>query len=74
MTATTLANQALALPIGERVEFAQMLWASIDGQLADVDAADALAEAKRRDAALNADPSIGQPHDEVMRVARQSLA
>lgn len=73
MTAITLANQALALPIGERVEFAQMLWASIDGQLADVDAAEALAEAKRRDAALDANPSIAQTHDEVMLLARRSL-
>lgn len=73
MTATALADQALALPLGERVEFAQMIWASIDEQLADADIGQALMEAKRRDAALEADPSIGQTHDEVMRLARHAL-
>ena len=73
MTAPTLANQALALPLGERVEFAQLIWASIDAQLADVGVAEALIEAKSRDAALDARPGIGQSHDEVMRLARRAF-
>lgn len=73
MSATALANQALALPLGERVEFAQLIWASIDQQLADAGVGQALMEAKSRDAELDANPALGQDHDEVMRQARRAL-
>ena len=73
MTTTALTSEALALPLRERVEFAQLIWASIDEQLADAGVAEALMEAQSRDAALDADLSIGQSHEEVMRLARHAL-
>jgi len=76
MSGKQLTNEAMALPLAERVALAQTLWQSIDGResgkLAD-EVSWAVAEAKRRDAELSSGQAVGRTHEEVMRAARKAL-
>ena len=76
MSGKQLTNEAMALPLAERVALAQTLWQSIDGRndgnLTD-EVSWAVAEAKRRDAELSSGQAVGRTHEEVMRAARQAL-
>jgi putative addiction module component (TIGR02574 family) len=76
MSGEQLTNEAMALPLAERVALAQTLWQSIDGgsegKLTD-EVSWALAEAKRRDAELSSGQAVGRTHEEVMRAARKAL-
>ncbi len=69
----SLTEEALALPILERVSLAQALWQSIDAGLPDTDERAAVQEAIRRDAELSSGSVTGTPHDDVMRVARRAI-
>ncbi|MES2938068.1 MAG: addiction module protein [Pseudomonadota bacterium] len=73
MSTTSITQQALDLPLAERVAVAQALWASIDDQLADVDARDAVLVARERDAAFDTGKVTGLSHDQVMQDARRRL-
>lgn len=76
MSTKELAQEAMALPIAERVALAQTLWQSIDGRpyasVAD-EAKWAVEEADRRDAELSSGKVLGRTHDEVMRAARKAI-
>jgi len=76
MSGEQLTNDAMALPLAERVALAQTLWQSIEGRgegkLTD-EVSWALAEAKRRDAELSSGQAVGRTHEEVMRAARKAL-
>ena len=76
MSGEQLTNEAMALPLAERVALAQTLWQSIDGRdegkLTD-EVNWAVAEAKRRDAELSSGQAVGRTHEEVMRAARKAL-
>ena len=71
-----LAEQALLLPIEDRVVLAQQLWESLDE--GDIESAidgvsEAIAIAKERDAELTSGLVQALTHDEVMRMARQAI-
>jgi putative addiction module component (TIGR02574 family) len=70
-----LTRRALALSIPERIELAMTLWDSIPEaehvMFADDEAT--IAEAHRRAAEMEADPSIGRTHEEVFGALRRSL-
>ena len=76
MSGKQLTNEAMALPLAERVALAQTLWQSIEGR-GEVKLTDevswAVAEAKRRDAELSSGQADGRTHEEVMRAARKAL-
>ena len=76
MSGKQLTNEAMALPLAERVALAQTLWQSIDGRgegkLTD-EVNWAVAEANRRDAELSSGQAVGRSHEEVMRAARKAL-
>jgi putative addiction module component (TIGR02574 family) len=68
-----LEKEALKLPIGERARLAEILLESLDTLSADEHQRLWAEEAARRDAELDADPSMGRPADEVFRDARARL-
>lgn len=77
MNATTMeiADRALALPVGDRTALAQALWQSLeegDHPPSDCEC-DVREEARRRNAELDADPSLGRSHEEVMASARRAI-
>lgn len=77
MTSEQLAEQALALPLPERVALAEALWQSIDKQQpeADLQAEEsaAIREALRRAAELESGAVAGRTHEQVMSAARRVL-
>jgi putative addiction module component (TIGR02574 family) len=64
-----LMEQAMALPMEERVRLVEALWQSIHDDLPDDESAD-IATALRRDAELSSGAVQGRSHEEVMRNAR----
>ena len=76
MSGKQITQEAMALPLAERVALAQTLWQSIGAQNGDKltdEVSWAVAEAKRRDAELSSGQAVGRTHEEVMRAARQAL-
>jgi hypothetical protein len=76
MSAKELAQEAMALPLAERVALAQTLWQSIGGQSADsvnTDVQWAVEEAAKRDAELSSGAVSGRTHGQVMRAARKAI-
>ena len=73
MTTQQLTNDALSLPMAQRVELAQALWESIECGLQEMGSEEAIRDAIRRDAELASGAVIGRTHEEVIAVARQSL-
>lgn len=76
MSAKQIVQEAMALPLAERVALAQSLWQSIEGQPAGKvsDEVDwAVNEADRRDAELSSGQATGRTHEEVMRAARKAI-
>jgi putative addiction module component (TIGR02574 family) len=67
----SLSTQAMSLPPEQRVELAQRLWESVEGQ-PEVDEA-LLAEIDRREAELDSGTVPTYSHDEVMRDARTAI-
>ena len=70
-----LAHRATPLPISKRAVLAQRLWESLETPVVDDadDQATAVADAKRRDAELDADPSSGRSHGDVIKAARDAI-
>jgi hypothetical protein len=76
MSDTPLIEQALSLPLPERVALAEMLWESIDAAPASDFAAEereALALAEKRSADLAAGV-VGRTHEQVLAAARRLVA
>lgn len=73
MDLVDLENEALKLPVGERARLAEILLESLDTLSEDEHQRRWAEEAARRDAELDAGPSMGRPADEVFRDARARL-
>jgi putative addiction module component (TIGR02574 family) len=74
MTIAQLTNEALALPLPERIELAQQLWDSIhENAKPSPITADEQAEIERRDAEMDSGNVVGVPHDQAMEMIEQSL-
>lgn len=73
MSTEQLTNEAMALPLAERVSLAQALWQSIDAGLSDTDERNAVGEAIRRDEELTSGAVVGRTHEEVMQAARRAI-
>lgn len=73
MSKEQLTEEAMALPLEERVSLAQSLWQSISDGLADIDQRDAIVEATHRDRELSSGTVVGRTHEEVMQAARRAL-
>jgi putative addiction module component (TIGR02574 family) len=74
MSLQQLSNEAMALPLAERVALAQKLWASLDEGLAEPDDSRLMAEVLRRDEEMTSGAVTGRSHEEVMAAARRSIA
>ena len=70
-TFDVLAQQALALPLQQRVELAQQLRASVDDQLGEDE--ELFAEIARRDAEVESGAVKPVPLDRAMQEIRESL-
>jgi putative addiction module component (TIGR02574 family) len=66
-----LTTQMLALPLDDRVELAQRLWQSLEGQLSEDE--ELFAEIERREADVESGTVKPLPYDEAMRKVRESL-
>ena len=73
MTTQPLTEQAMALPLDERVGLAEALWQSIGEGLATGGEREAIEQAARRDAELTSGAASGRTHEEVMRTARRAI-
>lgn len=73
MSLVDLEKEALKLPVGERARLAEILLESLDTLSEDEHRRLWAEEAARRDAELDADPSMGRPAEEVFRDARARL-
>ena len=73
MHAQQRVNEAMALPLSERVMLAQTLWQSIGAGLADADAHAALRDALQRDEELSSGAVRGRSYEEVMQAARRAV-
>jgi hypothetical protein len=76
MSRDEITQEALSLPLSQRVLLAQALWRSIDERLDENEADEeraAIDEATKRDAELSSGAVIGRSHQQVMDAARRSL-
>jgi hypothetical protein len=73
MSSAKLLEDALTLPLAERVSLAQALWESIDAGLPDTDESAAVREAIQPDEELSSGKVTGSRHEEVMHTARRAL-
>jgi hypothetical protein len=76
MSRDEITQEALSLPLSQRVLLAQALWRSIDERLDENEADEeraAIDEATKRDAELSSGAVIGRGHQQVMDAARRSL-
>ena len=73
MSAQELKQEAMALPLSERVSLAQALWESIDAGLPDTDEQAAAREAVRRDQELSSGVVSDRTHEQVMQAARRAI-
>ena len=73
MSTQELKQEAMALPLSERVSLAQALWESINAGLADTDEQVAVREAIRRDQELSSGAAVGRSHEQVMEAARRAI-
>lgn len=73
MSTQQLTDEAMTLPLKERVSLAQTLWQSIDAGLSDETPGSAIREAIRRDQELSSGAVAGRSHDEVMTAARRAI-
>ena len=67
----SLTTQMLALPLDDRLELAQRLWQSLEGQLSEDE--ELFAEIERREADVASGAVKPIPYDEAMRAVRESL-
>jgi putative addiction module component (TIGR02574 family) len=74
MSTRQITDEAMALPLPERVSLAQRLWESIDAGLPQSDEAEAVADAARRDAELSSGKAKGVSHKKAIEAARRAIA
>ena len=73
MSTRQIKQEAMSLPLSERVSLAQALWESIDAGLDDTDERVAVREAIRRDQELSSGAVVGRTHEQVMQAARRAI-
>jgi hypothetical protein len=73
MSTEQLQQEAMALPLAERVSLAQALWESIGVGPADTNQQSAIRDAIERDQELSSGAVIGRTHEEVMQAARRAI-
>jgi putative addiction module component (TIGR02574 family) len=73
MSTQEIKQEAMALPLSERVSLAQALWESIHAGRADADQQAAAREAIRRDEELSSGAVVGRSHEQVMQAARRAI-
>jgi len=73
METRTLTQQAMALPLAERVRLAEARWQSFGEGLRSGEESEAIEQAKRRDAELTSGAVPSRSHDDVMRDARRAI-
>jgi putative addiction module component (TIGR02574 family) len=73
MSTEQLKEEAMSLPLSERVSLAQALWESINAGLVDTDEKAAVREAARRDQELSSGSVSGRTHEEVLQAARRAI-
>jgi putative addiction module component (TIGR02574 family) len=73
MSTQQIKQEAMALPLSERVSLAQALWESIHAGLADTDQQAAAREAIRRDEELSSGAVVGRSHEQVMQAAHRAI-
>jgi putative addiction module component (TIGR02574 family) len=75
MTTEELKQQILALPVEERFDVVAAVWHSIDDRdvVDDATEAEIVAEALRRNAEMDADPSVKRTYEEVREAMRRPL-
>ncbi|WP_152054474.1 addiction module protein [Tautonia marina] len=69
----SLTERLLALPLADRIELAEVLWQSIGEGLRPTTEAEALADARRRDAELTSGAVQARSHEEIMTAARRAI-
>lgn len=74
MTTQTLVEQAMALPLEERIGLAEALWQSISEGLPSGDQREAIQQATRREGELTSGVALGRSHEDVMNAARRAIA
>jgi len=70
MSSEQITQEAIDLPLPERVSLAQRLWESIEYGLADAEEKNVIAEAAGRDDELTTAAVVGREHGEVVRAAQ----
>ncbi|MGL4462663.1 MAG: addiction module protein [Planctomycetia bacterium] len=73
MATQPLIEQAMTLPLSERVRLAEALWQSIGEELAGGDEREAVEMAARRAAELDSGAVAGRSHEEVLRSIRRAI-
>ncbi len=73
MSAKQITEEAMALPLADKVSLAQALWQSIDAGLPDSDERAAVGEADRRVRELSAGSVSGLSHQEATKTARRVI-
>ncbi len=73
MASRQLTEQAMALPLPERVDLAEALWQSIGQGLRAGGEAEAIENATRRDAEMTSGAVSGRTHEDVMHAARRAI-
>lgn len=73
MAIEQLSEQAMALPLAERVALAEALWQSIGEGLRTGGEREAIERAGRRDAELTSGEVSGRTHEEVVQAARRAI-
>ncbi len=73
MSTEQLKQEAMSLPISEKVSLAQALWESINAGLVDTDEQAAVREAALRDQQLSSGTVSGRTHEQVMQAARRGI-
>jgi hypothetical protein len=68
-----LTEQAMALPLAERVGLAEALWQSIGEGLRAREEREAIEQAARRGAELTSSAAAGRTHEEVMQATRRAI-
>jgi hypothetical protein len=73
MAIQPLIEQAMSLPLEERIGLAEALWQSICEGLPAASEREAIEQATQRDAELTSGTAVGRTHEEVMQAARRAI-
>lgn len=73
MSTQQLTEEALSLPLRDRVALAEALWRSIDTGLGETPETDAVRDAMRRDQELSTGVASPREHADVLRAARSAI-